>query len=123
MHRQPMDRSQFVIAFQYDKGELELTATFDRSSLVKEILGSASICAPVWITESNPVEGWSRDITEDVARDVQARLIAGGSEVPARLRDFMDVIGTGAADAIDAATGNFDHIAARSDARRAVEAA
>ena len=38
----------------------------------------------------NPVEGWSRDASEDVASALEAHIAAEGREVTEGLRDFIE---------------------------------
>lgn len=38
----------------------------------------------------NPVEGWSRDASEDIARALEAHIAAEGREVSEGLRDFIE---------------------------------
>ena len=38
----------------------------------------------------NPIEGWSRDASEDVAEALEAHIAAERRDVPERLRDFIE---------------------------------
>jgi hypothetical protein len=38
----------------------------------------------------NPVEGWSRDVSEDVANALERHIAAEGREVSEGLRDFIE---------------------------------
>jgi hypothetical protein len=38
----------------------------------------------------NPVEGWSRDVSEDVTRELRRRCGREGREVPECIRDFIE---------------------------------
>lgn len=63
-----------------------------------------------------PEEGTCRDVTEDIARDVYARLDETGSGCPAHLRDWIDHwVEIGAADRLDIAAGLYDFAATRAD--------
>jgi hypothetical protein len=44
---------------------------------------------PVRIVAFNTAEGWSRDVTDDIARELRKRCADCG-ETPARLQDFLD---------------------------------
>ncbi|SFV19444.1 hypothetical protein [Bradyrhizobium arachidis] len=42
------------------------------------------------IVAFNPVEGWSRDVSEDIARELNRRIAAEGHEISDALRDFVE---------------------------------
>jgi hypothetical protein len=44
---------------------------------------------PVGIVAFNPVEGWSRDVSEDVARELRRRCELQLREVPSSIADFV----------------------------------
>ena len=45
---------------------------------------------PVRIVGFNTAEGWSVDVSEDVAEEIRERCDRQGSDVPAYLKSFMD---------------------------------
>lgn len=45
---------------------------------------------PLGIFSFNPVEGWSRDVSEDVARELRRRCDLQRREVPASIEDFVE---------------------------------
>jgi hypothetical protein len=45
---------------------------------------------PVGVFGFNPFEGWSRDVSEDVALEVRRRCDLQGKNVPASLQDFVE---------------------------------
>ena len=45
---------------------------------------------PVRVVGFNTGEGWSRDVSEDVAHEIRHRCDLQGSDVPAHLEGFMD---------------------------------
>jgi hypothetical protein len=50
---------------------------------------------PVRVLAFNTLEHWSKDLSADVAREIQARCDSDGVPVPDHLKDFVE--GTGAA--------------------------
>jgi hypothetical protein len=46
--------------------------------------------APVRVIAFNTTEGWSRDVSADVARELRQRFADQGREPPAGLRDFVE---------------------------------
>ena len=50
---------------------------------------------PVRVIAFNTLEHWSKDLSADVAREIQARCDSDGVPVPDHLKDFVE--GTGAA--------------------------
>jgi hypothetical protein len=45
---------------------------------------------PVRVVAFNTAEGWSADVTEDIAREIMRRLDLAGDELPAALETFID---------------------------------
>jgi hypothetical protein len=45
---------------------------------------------PVHVFGFNPVEGWSRDVSEDVAQEIRRRCDLQGRDVPPPLQDFVE---------------------------------
>jgi hypothetical protein len=45
---------------------------------------------PVRVVAFNTTEGWSADVSEDVAREVMRRLDLAGDELPSALESFVD---------------------------------
>jgi hypothetical protein len=45
---------------------------------------------PIGVFAFNPVEGWSRDVSEDVARELRRRCGLQGREVPETVGDFIE---------------------------------
>ena len=45
---------------------------------------------PVRVVAFNTAEGWSRDVSEDVAHEIRHRCDLQGTDVPAHLEGFMD---------------------------------
>jgi hypothetical protein len=45
---------------------------------------------PVRIVAFNTAEGWARDVTEDIAREIRDRVERSNDELSPGLRDFLD---------------------------------
>jgi hypothetical protein len=68
-------------------------ARADRHSLVNDMLGG-QFTRPMRIVAFNTAEGWARDVSEDVARDVVEQARRGGRLLPESVRNFVErVIG------------------------------
>ena len=50
---------------------------------------------PVRVIAVNTAEGWSRDVSEDIADEIVRRCSMDGFDVPPFLEDFVDRHGTG----------------------------
>ena len=46
--------------------------------------------SPVGVFGFNPFEGWSRDVSEDVAQEIRRRCDLQAQDVPSALRDFAE---------------------------------
>jgi hypothetical protein len=111
----------FVLADYGDRGHAFVETDIALNSLRQVIVDIATgeiAAPPLQILECNPVEHVCNDVTQDIAREVHARLADGGEGCPARLRDFLDEnLIAGAADYLDRAAGTFDAAAASADDR------
>jgi hypothetical protein len=45
---------------------------------------------PVRVVAFNAAEGWSEDVSEDIAREIMRRLGVAGDELPSSLEGFVD---------------------------------
>jgi hypothetical protein len=45
---------------------------------------------PVRVVAFNTAEGWSADVSEDIAREIMRRLDIAGDELPSALESFID---------------------------------
>ena len=50
---------------------------------------------PVRVVAFNTAEGWSRDVSEEIADEVSKRLAIEGRDVPPALEGFVDRYGRG----------------------------
>jgi hypothetical protein len=46
--------------------------------------------SPVGVFGFNPFEGWSRDVSEDVAQEIRRRCDLQAQDVPSALQDFVE---------------------------------
>jgi hypothetical protein len=46
--------------------------------------------SPVRVIAFNTAEGWSRDVSENVARELRRRCVKQARELPAYLQDFVE---------------------------------
>src|SRR5215831_6162053 len=111
----------FVLADFGSAGHAFIETDIARNSLRQVIVDIATgeIKSPIQILECNPVERICNDVTQDIAREVHARLSDGGARCPEHLRDFIDInLSAGAADRLDRAAGVFDFAGAEADRAR-----
>ena len=66
---------------EVDEADTEL------EKLIENLLAGQYV-NPVRIVAFNSAEGWSRDVTEDIARELRDR--CAGREVPASLQQFLE---------------------------------
>jgi hypothetical protein len=63
----------------------------DRDTLLRHLM-EGQYRNPVRVVSFNTVEGWSRDVSEDIAEDLQ-QLCASRDEVPHSVADFVETHG------------------------------
>lgn len=63
-------------------------ADTERATLVRDLL-DGQYESPVRIVAFNTAQGWSRDVTEDIAKELRQRCAEAG-EIPESLQDFLD---------------------------------
>src|ERR1700744_376389 len=68
--------------------EADVEAT-DYETVVTDLL-EGQYGNPVGVFCFNPAEGWSRDVSEDIARELHRRCDLEGREVPAGLAEFVE---------------------------------
>jgi hypothetical protein len=61
----------------------------DRETIIRELM-SGEYNNPVRIVAFNTFEGWSRDVTEEIAREIKGRAASSGEQLSPGLRDFID---------------------------------
>lgn len=87
------DHNTFLILCRARSGALYLAerdlADCDRQSTIQQI-ASGEFPDLVQVLEFNPVEGWSRDVTEDVAMEVSTRWADQGESLARWQRAFVE---------------------------------
>lgn len=63
--------------------------TTDLETVITDML-SGQYCDPLRVLSFNPVEKWSEDVSEDVAREIQRRCDLQLMDVPSALQGFVD---------------------------------
>jgi hypothetical protein len=63
----------------------------DLETVVAELL-AGQIGDPICVVAFNTLEHWSKDLSADVAREIQTRCDIDGVPVPDHLRDFVEVL-------------------------------
>jgi hypothetical protein len=63
-------------------------AEADRAPLIHAML-DGQFSSPARIVASNTAEGWSRDVTEDIASELR-RHFAERGEIPSSLKEFLE---------------------------------
>jgi hypothetical protein len=61
----------------------------DKETIIRNLV-EGQYNNPVRIVAFNTAEGWSRDVTEDIALEIRDRADRSGEELSAGLRDFID---------------------------------
>jgi hypothetical protein len=64
-------------------------ADTDRETVLRDLL-SGQYPHPLRIVAFNPVEGWSRDASEEVARELARRTAEEGRELSEPLQEFIE---------------------------------
>jgi hypothetical protein len=61
----------------------------DYDTLIADLL-TGQFKAPLRVLACNPIEGWARDASEDVARELERRLSLQDQEIGSGLQDFIE---------------------------------
>ncbi|CAN5193229.1 hypothetical protein BH10PSE11_BH10PSE11_08360 [soil metagenome] len=61
----------------------------DLETVIKDLI-SGQYNSPIRVIGFNTAEGWSQDVSEDVAREIQRRHDLMGEDVPSSLQGFVD---------------------------------
>jgi hypothetical protein len=61
----------------------------DKETIIRHLM-EGQYNNPVRIVAFNTAEGWSRDVTEDIALEIRERADRSGEELSPGLRDFID---------------------------------
>jgi hypothetical protein len=61
----------------------------DRETVITDLM-DGQFSNPVRVVAFNTAEGWSRDVSEDIADQLLQRLARASEDVPAELQDFIE---------------------------------
>ena len=61
----------------------------DRAAIIQDLL-EGQYNAPVRVIAFNAAEGWSRDVSEDIAEALVEACTSDGRDIPSALEDFID---------------------------------
>jgi hypothetical protein len=61
----------------------------DKGTLIRRLI-AGQYNNPVRIVAFNTSEGWSRDVSEEIAREIRAQAERNGEEMPPGLREWID---------------------------------
>jgi hypothetical protein len=87
------DRDTYLVLDDYERvGRAWAETDDDHTSLHAVIIDllHGQYRRPVRVVGFNTEEGWSRDVSEDVAHDLRQRCADQGRELPACLEQFVD---------------------------------
>ncbi len=62
----------------------------DREAVVRHLL-TGQYDRPLRVVAFNPVDGWSRDASQEIARELERRAIHEGREMTEALDDFVEI--------------------------------
>ena len=81
------DQDTYLVLDDCSWRERDVEST-DRKTLIRDLL-EGEYSNPIRIVAFNTTEGWSRDVTVDIADELRRRYVELG-EVPDLILDFMD---------------------------------
>lgn len=86
-----LDKDFYLVLEDFRTGASfrETDEGIDHATLISDLL-SGQYGQVLRIVAFNPIEGWSRDASEDVARELERRIAAGGNEISDGLKDFIE---------------------------------
>lgn len=86
-----LDRDMYLVLEDFSSGPAWRETDEDRTdyrTLISDLL-SGQYEHPLRVVAFNPLEGWSRDASEDVAKELEKR-VAEGFEVTETVREFIE---------------------------------
>lgn len=86
-----LDKDFYLVLEDFRSGAAfrETDEGIDYSTLITDLLGG-QYDQVLRVVAFNPAEGWSRDASEDVARELEHRISAEGREISDALQDFIE---------------------------------
>ncbi|WP_439398307.1 hypothetical protein ACRQ5Q_13665 [Bradyrhizobium sp. PMVTL-01] len=84
-----LDKDFYIVLEGFRDGAAfrETDEGIDHSTLINDLL-TGQYERVLRVIAFNPVEGWSCDASEDIARELEHRIAAGGLEFSPALKDF-----------------------------------
>ena len=86
-----LDKDFYLVLEDFRSGASfrETDESIDHPTLINDLL-SGQYDKVLRVVAFNPVEGWSRDASEDIARELERHLAAGDAAIPEGLKDFIE---------------------------------
>ncbi|MBR1150060.1 hypothetical protein [Bradyrhizobium sp. JYMT SZCCT0428] len=86
-----LDRDFYIVLEDFSSGAAfrETDEGVDYQALMQNLL-AGEYGTVLRVVAFNPSEGWSRDASEDIARELERRISADGREVSEGLQDFIE---------------------------------
>ncbi|WP_439400491.1 hypothetical protein ACRQ5Q_44135 (plasmid) [Bradyrhizobium sp. PMVTL-01] len=86
-----LDKDFYIVLDDFRDGAAfrETDEGIDHSTLISDLL-TGQYDRVLRVVALNPVEGWSRDASEDIARELERRVAAEGHEISEALKDFIE---------------------------------
>ena len=86
-----LDKDFYLVLEEFRDGAAfrETDEGIDHSTLISDLL-AGQYDQVLRVVAFNPVEGWSRDASEDVARELERRVAVEGRDIFGGLRDFVE---------------------------------
>lgn len=86
-----LDKDFYLVLEDFRSGAAfrETEEGVDHSTLIRDLL-SGQYDQVLRIVAFNPTEGWSRDASEDIARELERLVGAEGRDVSDALKDFIE---------------------------------
>lgn len=86
-----LDKDFYLVLEDFRDGASfrETDESTDHPTLIADLL-AGQYDRVLRVVAFNPVEGWSRDASEDIARELERRLAVGDSEIADGLKEFIE---------------------------------
>ena len=83
------DQTLFVVIDRRDKGKEIRVERYDLDTTISELVAGC-FNDPIKVISFNTLEHWMKDISVDVASEIQSRCDIDGVALPEHLRDFVE---------------------------------
>lgn len=88
-----MDQNFYLVVDRLDRDAIIFRETpvdhADLETVISDLMGG-QYHDPLRVLSFNPVENWSRDVSEDVARELQRRSDLSFDDLPSSVQEFVD---------------------------------